>query len=68
MSNAPDHADDGALPAIEFRSPGRFAIHNPPAEAIAPDGELRPPPSSSARTRTWNPAPTCRACAAMPWH
>lgn len=44
MSNAPDHADEGALPAIEFRSPGRFAIHNPPAEEIAPDGELEPAP------------------------
>lgn len=46
MSNAPehDHDDDGELPAFEFRSPGRFAIHNPPAEAGESGARLEPAP------------------------
>jgi hypothetical protein len=44
MSNAPEHAEDGELPAVEFRSLGRFAIHNPPAEAAEPDAALEPAP------------------------
>jgi hypothetical protein len=46
MSNAPehDHDDDGELPAFEFHSPGRFAIHNPPTEAGESGARLEPAP------------------------
>ncbi|HEY8330086.1 MAG TPA: histone acetyltransferase HPA2 [Pseudomonas sp.] len=46
MSNAPEQANDDAseLPAVEFRSPGRFAIHNPPAATREDAGHLEPAP------------------------
>lgn len=46
MSNAPEHGNDhgNELPALEFRSPGRFAIHNPPTEGDAPASRLEPAP------------------------
>lgn len=36
MSNAPDSDNDhgNELPALDFRSPGRFAIHNPPSAGV----------------------------------
>ena len=44
MDNAPDQDDLPAdLPAIEFQSPGRFAVHNPPSEALPPEA-LEPAP------------------------
>jgi len=43
--NAPpdetDSADEAELPAIEFQSPGRFAVHNP--QLAAPQTERREP-------------------------
>ena len=45
MSNAPEHGNDNGndLPALDFHSPGRFAIHNPPAEGGEP--AVRPEPA-----------------------
>ncbi|WP_236173261.1 DUF7931 domain-containing protein [Pseudomonas pseudonitroreducens] len=38
MDNAPDQDDlPVELPDIEFQSPGRFAVHNPPSEALPPE-------------------------------
>ncbi|SDR88566.1 DUF7931 domain-containing protein [Pseudomonas oryzae] len=46
MSNAPDSDNDhgSELPALEFRSPGRFAIHNPPAQGVETTVQLEPAP------------------------
>lgn len=45
MSNAPESDNDpGTLPDIDFRSPGRFAIHNPPVDAGEPSSTLEPAP------------------------
>ncbi|MCQ4346513.1 histone acetyltransferase HPA2 [Pseudomonas stutzeri] len=46
MSNAPERDNDQGdeLPAIEFRSPGRFAVHNPASEACEPAAALEPAP------------------------
>lgn len=44
MDNAPEQDDlPVELPDIEFQSPGRFAVHNPPSEALPP-GALEPAP------------------------
>lgn len=46
MSNAPesehDHGND--LPALDFSSPGRFSIHNPPPEGGETTPRLEPAP------------------------
>ena len=46
MSNAPDSDNDhgNQLPALEFRSPGRFAIHNPSAQGGETTPQLEPAP------------------------
>ena len=46
MSNAPEHDDDNgdALPGLDFHSPGRFAIHNPPTAAAESGPSLEPAP------------------------
>ncbi|MDF3936341.1 histone acetyltransferase HPA2 [Pseudomonas citronellolis] len=41
MNDAPDH--EGQLPAIDFQSPGRFAVHNPQPDLPA--------------SQPWEPAP-----------
>lgn len=62
MSNAPERDNDHGtpLPALDFRSPGRFAIHNPPAEGGAPASRLEPAPFAlgqhEAVERTDSPA------------
>lgn len=44
MDNVPEQDDlPVELPDIEFQSPGRFAIHNPPSEALPPEA-LEPAP------------------------
>ena len=44
MDNAPDQDDlPVELPDIEFQSPGRFTVHNPPSEALPPE-VLEPAP------------------------
>jgi hypothetical protein len=44
MDNAPEQDDlPVELPDIEFQSPGRFAVHNPPSEALPP-ATLEPAP------------------------
>ena len=46
MSNAPESDNDqgNELPALDFSSPGRFAIHNPPAQDREPPSRLEPAP------------------------
>ena len=46
MSNAPEHDNDNGneLPALDFHSPGRFAIHNPSAETGEPAARPEPAP------------------------
>lgn len=44
MENAPDQDDlPVELPDIEFQSPGRFVVHNPPSDALPP-ATLEPAP------------------------
>ena len=49
-----DSAEPAALPAIEFESPGRFRVHNPPALPV------RPPTVSAASFRIDEAAPLQR--------
>lgn len=46
MSNAPERDNDhgNPQPAIDFRSPGRFAIHNPPRPDGEPGSPMEPAP------------------------
>lgn len=46
MSNAPERDDDqgNELPALDFRSPGRFAIRNPPVDGRESACPLEPAP------------------------
>lgn len=46
MSNAPEHGNDNGdqLPALDFHSPGRFAVHNPPTESQPVQVRLEPAP------------------------
>lgn len=46
MSNAPESDNDygNELPALDFRSPGRFAIHNPAPEGGESGPRLEPAP------------------------
>lgn len=46
MDNAPEHENDHGdeQPDLDFRSPGRFAIHNPSSGAIAATASLEPAP------------------------
>lgn len=62
MSNAPedDHDHGTILPDLEFHSPGRFAIHNPPSTEHRPDSLLEPAPfvlgASAGLQRSDSPA------------